>query len=313
MKFRKTYKTQTEGNGKAAQVPDQLCAMSFASDSVGWSIGTRQVLLTTDSGNSWRNFYSDASLLPYAQCEKVACLNEGTCWMTSFFFNECCFTHDRGASWNRLGLSPGMLVGDMYFLKPGFGWIIMNDGSVSANRGILMLTTNGGEKWETAELQLRGRPHKIRFRDHRNGWLVEYSLSRKQGTFRSNIYKTRDSGITWEYLTTINDQIMDFDFFSTESLAAVGIKGIYSLNAENGYSLRNKFSTTVGLNSLHILDEAFGIAVGDLGSVFRTVNGSDTWKALQSMIPDNLVSIHVIDRHSAVLLSESSIYNLRLD
>lgn len=132
----------------------------------------------------------------------------------------------------------------------------------------------------------------------------------------SNIYKTIDAGESWEYISTLGEQINDIDFgydiynpkgyvcgnngtigliedtslvviqsgYSTKFVKIslpyndkVWLVGDSSVYLYDGITFSKKFISDIQLNSIYFFNELNGWIVGDSGYIAKTTDGGNTW------------------------------------
>ena len=122
------YEAQINVDSEMSLWTRNLESISFVSKTIGWGIGSGQVLFTQDAGDNWVNLFKDDNIIPYSHAHRIFCVTEQECWIPGFFKNECCYTKDCGKSWNVKKMGDNIYPKDIFFLNSSFGWIIGNEG-----------------------------------------------------------------------------------------------------------------------------------------------------------------------------------------
>ncbi|MFK7980642.1 MAG: WD40/YVTN/BNR-like repeat-containing protein, partial [Saprospiraceae bacterium] len=197
---------------------DQLC---------GFVIGRNgETAKTNDGGETW--VLIESGTLGYNDLTDIHFI-ENTGWVIGrqgTFYQ----TVDRGNSWTQKSLpnipSYWLDLTDIYFFSKLEGYIL------GYGNGYFK-TVDGGTTWRYYSYRINGVStwiglKRIFFKNQLEGW----------ATNESDVYKTKDSGISWH-------RVSSWDLWS--------VKDIYFLN------------------------EQFGWAIHNDGDISRTTNGGDTW------------------------------------
>ncbi len=104
---------------------------------------------------------------------------------------------------------------------------------------------DSGDTWEIIELGTDAEFRDIFFLDSQNGWMVgAVGVSVPGGI----VARTTDGGLTWKYRT--------------------------------GVTRKRYRSHSVDLNAVHFTDLQHGVIAAEAGTILRTINGGETWKAI---------------------------------
>lgn len=136
--------------------------------------------------------------------------------------------------------------------------------------GVGLKTINSGANW--TPLNIGPASHNaVRFVSPTTGFMVGDNLG---------VLKTSDAGNSWAYISGGNPELHDFYFPDSVSGWAVG-------DLEMGFgALFNPFTTTFiqingiagkVLRGIWFTNSLTGLAVGNFGTIVRTVNGGATW------------------------------------
>jgi photosystem II stability/assembly factor-like uncharacterized protein len=285
-----------------------LYALSFVSRTTGWCIGSGQVLFTQNAGDTWENFFSSAEELPYSHARRIFCKTAEECWIPGFSKSECCYTLNKGESWNVKKLRDGIYPIDIFFLDSEIGWIIGNNGSYSFNQSEISMTRDAGETWEQSFLGLFGMPVKVIFINENDGWLLDNSLINEEAEFQSNLYYTNNGGYNWKRISHFTCQVLDFIILKNNDLLIVGVEGFVSRSFDGGRTWFDKKLGDNNINSVGFFGAEIGLAICDEGIIFHTENAGESWVKFDSDIPENFVSINFTDYENGFIASSHSIY-----
>ncbi|HEY0099293.1 MAG TPA: YCF48-related protein [Pyrinomonadaceae bacterium] len=162
-----------------ADVDVLLTRVAFVEEMRGWAFGEMGALYnTTDGGATWaRQLVPTKHLLLGG-----AFLNEGQGWLVGAG-NTILYNPD-GEGW-RAGSSPistATRFNAVAFVDERRGWAV-------GERGLMLVTTNGGRAWFPQESNVRVELSDVKFLDARTGWAVG-----AEGT----IIHTTDGGAHWQ-------------------------------------------------------------------------------------------------------------------
>jgi len=201
-------------------------------NTVGYAVDADRILITTNQGLSWSVMRTD----PGSYFTNLEAVDNNTVFAlsTKFITNKLLKTTNAGASWQTVTL-PVLPIGKMsyaYFLTASAGWLSMYDNN---NEYSFYKTTDGGSSW-TLQNDLIATPfrsNKMYFTDVNTG----YSL-----TNLYTVYKTLNSGVTWEPLSRDNNfeyfgyGHKEIHLFNSNQLWAGGGHGFLELNTNAGSS-----------------------------------------------------------------------------
>lgn len=168
-------------------------------------------------------------------------------------------TVDGGDTWIKQDMSTELDIKSVHFFDALSGWAVANEiihssgfGDPDAWHGKIFHTENGGENWTEQSLpEDAGLIHGIYFMDNLKGWAVGVRNDNLDffAETRCALYYTEDGGESWieKYAPDIDLVFTDIDFTTEEKGWVVGFAGN---SGETG------------------------------GTVFRTIDGGDTWQRI---------------------------------
>ena len=183
---------------------------------------TSQYLQTKDGGKNW-------------ELKEI----EGEDYLKSIFFvnkkvgyatgglDKIYSTKDGGDTWELYDTTYNYSFQDIQFIDENNGWIVgymfIDEGH---SKGIILHTSNGGKTWET-QLAIGGdSPYKlikfnsIRMKDENIGWAN--SSPPHDGFGDTDVFKTENGGIQWEFITTFRRPTLRLKLASGDTLWAGG-------------------------------------------------------------------------------------------
>jgi photosystem II stability/assembly factor-like uncharacterized protein len=292
-----------------------LYKVLFADAQTGWILGASNLYKTSDGGLSWTpqkstTGYGQAlhvlnnDIVFHANFNSVLerSTDGGTTWsvvdssMTAYFDFDFVTplvgyaaggegspmhavlrkTTDAGATWTAVAssFSEGEIEG-VSFVEENSGWAV-------SYWGLMYKTTNGGLAWTfqdtvgRANFGFNAPVRDVQFTTLDSGWAV--------GGLSANnvIARTTNGGSTWAYLTPGGSSWREVHMRNSQRGWIVGATytPFVARTTNGGESWEGQtFSTppnpTRGLESICMIDDNLGWAVGGFGDVFKTTNGGD--------------------------------------
>jgi photosystem II stability/assembly factor-like uncharacterized protein len=175
----------------------------------------------------------------------------------------------------------------IYFIDRNRGWMLGKPdgkmGDEAGNESILFITTNGGRSWTRKPLP---NVTSLHFIDAKTGWAVG---------MKSTLLKTTDGGLEWSKVGGIGKLIKspidssDYNF---------GFSDIHFTDPKHGWLIGNFYEQ----------------ARGDIGGVFATSDGGETWRRVPLTIqtknnsgrftPGSLHSVNFLDANTGSITGE---------
>jgi len=170
--------------------------MSFPENTtIGYAIDGDRILKTTNQGVSWTTSRTD----PESLFDAIEAVDNNNVFVMSrdYTTNRLLKTTNGGTIWQQVTLPvvPGGRLTYAHFITANTGWLSMFDND---NNYYFYKTTNGGSSW-SLQNNLEATPFaatKMKFIDANTG----YAFGPEQNT----VFKTFDSGVTWEPLPRDN-------------------------------------------------------------------------------------------------------------
>lgn len=287
------------------------CAM-FPTRSVGWAAGSSQILRSEDGGQSWRNCYQ--SLLPNAGLipGRVFAVDEMRSWVlatASVSHYSGGYTVDGGQSWRLIHSESIPNPNDVFFLTPTRGWLVSDDGRIPVRCSTIHTTTDGGETWKDLPLNVRGKPHTIRFSDSANGFLLADVLDQRQNRYLTDFYNSGDGGVSWQLTHHFRRNIRSICVLSDSRYFVAGENGFIAASSDHGKTWAgSKTRHLVNFNSIDFYDRKLGAAVGDSGLLLTTQDGGKSWDQAPNLGREtNLIKAHFRSNTEIVLVGDRCI------
>ena len=245
-----------------------LKAVQFATDSVGYTVGTNKTILKTeDEGESW---FPLVTAIPKGFSNDYASFND------LYFFNKergfivgdngiIISTTDGGRSWKNVSLNSSDWLSSITFLNDSLGFIC-------GSAGGLYKTENGGRTWQKITLTTGSLLTKIQFINSTTGFIVG---------FNGICFKTTDTGTTWTQINTpTTGEYYDIYFLNALKGFIVGTYsgGLILQTNDGGTTWETIFNYPVRSASYYCINADPGkqkvvIAGGGQSSEFQGYNG----------------------------------------
>lgn len=227
--------------------PPFLYEVYFSDTLNGWVLGL-DIQHTSDGGETWELQFDPGFALPHSG--GLSFTDSLTGWAAksttdgstgrthSYILN----TIDGGTTWyyqfDDWDHSTPYLS-DIYFIDSTKGWVV---GGYYSNWEIILVTTDGGNNWDTAYINEPGNLRSIYFADAFNGIAV--------GIDGSILY-TSDGGLSWEAESSGTTKNLNSVYFAENGYGwAVG---------DSGTILKADYSLIVGLNEFSVQENKLDI------------------------------------------------------
>ncbi|HYE14070.1 MAG TPA: YCF48-related protein [Pyrinomonadaceae bacterium] len=167
----------------------------------------------------------------------------------------------------------------VFFVDARRGW-------AAGGKGVLLKTSDGGERWEAAPAPTTDALRDIFFTDERTGWLVcdrgIYSLKVGEES-RSYLMKTSDGGATWSRVDVTGAdaeaRLVGVRFADARRGWAFGELGALYMTGDGGATwARQRVPTKRLLLGAAFHDAARGWLVGAGATLLHTEDGGENWR-----------------------------------
>ncbi len=250
-------------------------------------VGDTVILSTDDGGNNWQE---TGAHVEWLYCLDFIDGSSGWIGTTDGVYR----TEDAGKTIQRHEGVTGGVYGilDMVFPTKKRGWLV--------GYNELWRTSDGGETWQEAGIDLRG------------GYVMDVAALGKSmwiaGTkeFDGFVYMTQDDGEKFRK-ASVEESLYGISFVTEDAGWAVGNFGAIFITDDGGRSWEIQESgTDRELNDVLFLSEEEGWAVGQDGIVLHTDNGGNTWTAQESRSRESLYKLVYTGRDYLLAVGEWS-------
>ncbi|HRF65391.1 MAG TPA: YCF48-related protein [Ignavibacteria bacterium] len=221
------------------------------------------IFRTTNSGLNWNTVYQDTSSL-----NSIFFINDNTGWAVGRLA-AILKTSNSGLNWiTYKHQNYNSTLQDVWFTDENTGYI--------AGLSTLYKSTNGGINWFSLPGSVGS--YRVQFTNSGTGY---FSSSTSNGM----VFKTMNSGTNWigYFAGTGSGGDMCFVNEQTGWVGGTGIRG--TTNGGLNWQLQISLSYPASINSIHFLNNSEGWAVGNTGTIIRTISGGIGITTISSLVP----------------------------
>jgi len=266
--------------GSTHHVATDLKQILFAGTRDGWILTPREILLTGDSGASWKS-YAPASSISIAGGFRItlkdgwiaATENESGCKNSGMVHGSLYRTFDGGKTWILLSRLRGFDLSsfvNIHFVSKEIGWAM-------AGCGAVFRTDDGGLTWQLQHLAPEGEYFRdLVFADRDRGWIVGDKV----------VLSTSNSGLIWRTsYEGIGNLLFDIEISPDGRVWVAGNNGFLIVTNDSGTKwqrtvLPDRFKE-LWFSRILFVDAFNGWVIGGRGrsaDVLRTKDGGITWE-----------------------------------
>lgn len=299
----------------------------------GWSYMT--FFKTTDGGQSWdvvpgnSGYYKDISFSPSKKSGLVVGQSSSIGY-SSEPGRVISYTDDSGKTWSkRCRLDASLFFNDITFFDDSVGYVV--------GGGRYQKTIDGGITWEGPEFYAQSDIRMCDFLNKDVGFLVADSVYKttdggntwkilpsipgsqlstfhfinENTGFYSNyiengIFKTLDGGLNWVKVCQLEFWLKDM-FFIDSTIYAVGYNiAVYSKDLGQTWKKIENIETNKYFYSVNFRDKNNGFITGENGMIYKTGDGGNSWRKIESGIHINILKINFLDEFNLVALTNNN-------
>jgi len=181
-----------------------------------------------------------------------------------------------------------------------------NNGYAAGYEGTVLITTNGGEIWNSLSLGGTDFFHDIKFSDEQNGWAAFGGWTPGR---HGRILHTTNGGESWIASHYESGAVfLSVHFVDDLNGWAVGTSGIIIHTTNGGLTWDYQFAPLSGewLYEVYFSDQNNGWAVGNLGSqILKTTDGGNNWQSVFFPLFDWLTGVEFLDQNIGVAVGDN--------
>ncbi len=188
----------------------------------------------------------------------------------------------------------------VHFVDANTGWAVGASGTI-------LKTTDGGVTWTAQTSGVSTNIQDVKFSGASSSTGIAVGSS-------GLILRTTDA-VTWQSMNNAGDTNSLFGLswsVSTGVVWAVGQSGTVrkSIDSGSGWSDANPngdIPAAQNLRSIFFVNSTTGIVVGDGGTLYRTVNGGNSWVNISTGATQNLKDVFFVDSSTGFIVGDSGI------
>ena len=268
-------------------VPDDLTAVYFVNDNLGFAAGKNNTIIrTTDGGKTWKRLLERRESGP--QYDQLVFINEKEGWLREP--KALLHTTDGGDTWQAAAKLPlQMDYGFGAGSAAGSSWFQLQVEHTGVG---LYRTDDGGKLWQKAGEVPENSYQDLFFLDAKHGWVVGRYL-------KKSIAYTTDGGATWTGVTQEVSEITNKVRFAGPTTGwAFGKNGSFVLASSDGGKTWKAQPT--GLPDyrppvdISVLSER-QVFISTTEAVLSTSNGGDSWKMIGNFRSETISALSFPD------------------
>ena len=260
------YKTTNGGEEWISQIShgiENLRDIFFIDNNIGFIVGGHgKIMKTTNCGNNWIDQVSGwtGELRGVVFTDSIKGIAIGVS-------GKILRTTDGGNNWINQISGTTLNLCDLSFINPNTG--IIAGGDQFGGAGIILKTSDGGLNWSSVwsgATTLRG----VSYINESNSIVVGENGS---------ILRTTNSGTTWNFQSSGTNFNLDAVSFTDSVLGTVvgggsfSTGGIILRTTDGGLNWSKQLTISKNLYDIKCINEKIGFAVGDYGTILKTING----------------------------------------
>lgn len=253
---------------------NQLTAIKWVNEEVGYIAGSNLILKSIDGGLSWseQEAPTDHLMLAldfYDEENGMVVGRDGLVYHTL----------TGGKDWQTLALGTTANLNAVSYLTPDKLFI-------SGDSSTLYSSLDGGQSWSRHQLNTSGDLNSLFFVNPDSGYIASSN---------SEVLKTVDGGITWKTLQTDLEFSLNDIYFLNDTVGyAVGDKGTIIKTVDAGVSwsyINSGMETDFNKVVFNKSNPLTGLVIGKNGAILRTVNGGLTFASVGSKTDETIRGI----------------------
>lgn len=275
------YKTTNGGANWniLSNISPNVQKLSFFDSTLGIAIGSDYFASTTNSGHNWKYYYM-YNILNNSYLSQVSFCNANTGIVVGYngFIAR---TENLGANWEKINKEN--FLEHIYDIK----FADANTGYAVSDKGTILLTHNGGTLWKPITFDPSDGFNTVSVVNKDICYLASFN--------NSKIYKTANSGTTWDSFSTGFYGITRIDFVNAQTGFGVCKYQRFIKTTNGGVNWTHKDVLTNSQNwALDFINDKTGYAGGS--SVFhKTTDGGDTWISINLLDDFDLNDLYFLN------------------
>lgn len=265
-----------QGGRGSARLVDHLYATAFISPDEGWTVGAfGSIYHTTDGGRTWRPQRSGTQ----EQLFGVTFVSREVGWVVGRT-GVVLHTRDGGKTW-REQATVGKHLFHVAAIDEKVAWAV-------GDWGTMVVTRDGGKTWQDRSIERDVILYAQSWPDAVHGWVVGET---------GVVLRTANGGETWEEVDTgVGKTLFGVHFIDQQNGWACGLDGLILRTRDAGktWEVLRGDPEVSGLEQVAVAEQLenaslydivvrgrIGVAVGDIGTIFFSTDGGQSWERKQ--------------------------------
>jgi photosystem II stability/assembly factor-like uncharacterized protein len=228
--------------------------ITFINDQVGFIVNDKEIITTTDGGNTWKvkMEISSGKRIAFKNMIGYVIGNNGSIYKSTHL----------GEGWSKLNAG---FTDNLNSVS-----LIHKDTLLITSNSKLFVSNDGGQSWEIRNVNVT---------DIEDSYFTSAKVGHV-GCSNGTILKTIDGGLNWKVTTSVSYFPANINriYFANQNVgfASRGHNDILK-TTDGGETWINMPNTTDKIYSYCFLDQQNGFIAGDHGVIFKTKDGGSTW------------------------------------
>ena len=259
-------------------------AVYFTSKDTGFAAGSSIIRKTVNGGTSWTTVYNGTTGttlhgLFFTDSNNGYAVGSGGIILT---------TNNGGSFWSSQIIGTASDLRAIYFVDANTGWVVGDGGKI-------LKTANAGGTWIPQSSSAVGSLRSVNFLNQDTGFAIS-----NNGFQVAEIISTVNGGSSWTQKTNATITTCAGHFVSsTKGFVAGGWGGggfttiQNTLDAGNTWTnVQSTSNCTSELDAITFVNSTLAFAVGDAGTILKSIDGGDNWTVETAVTTKNLHCIN---------------------
>jgi len=209
---------------------------------------------------------------------------------------EVLSTYDGGKTWTNKKVA-SRAINDIYVLK--------RRGYLVGDRGLLMMTTNGGARWDDHSLNIKYKLNGVGILDDSTALVCGVNLN-SISKIKGETFRTTNYGRTWERQKFVANGLVDMAVNPPFKVFLLGSKQFHhSINKGLVY-FPGKYEGAKFAYGFQMMQD-FGFIVGADGFFAHTQDHGRHWEKIDTDLDKNLYAVDMYDNKSGIAVGEEGV------
>ncbi|RME90391.1 MAG: choice-of-anchor D domain-containing protein, partial [Verrucomicrobia bacterium] len=217
-------------------------------------------------------------------------------------------TTDGGNTWTQLSVPTSYPLRALHFTSTSTGYIAGGRSDYRFPRAMILRTSNGGSSWATVYSSSSNPVMDLHFASDKSAY--GYAVTEANGKVYGSVLRSTNGGTSWSPVNkpSFFDGLAVHAVSSTEVFVATGARVYRSSNSGSSWT-QVIYNGSDTIRDIYFSGSSYGYAVGDHGTMWRTLIGGDTsseWSRVTSFTTEPLNRVHVGSFYDAWVTTSAS-------